>query len=191
MCDVVFGIFMLTWFVARHIVYVMVCYSVWADIPLVIDYGCYSGKNGAITGPFPPPDSFWHLIEPFRNPEGVVCWSGGIKWGFLSALLFLQGLTLMWFWMITKVAITVAKGGEADDTRSDDEDAGEEEEEEDMFLDEQNIPQPFEEEVGVEGINLNKTRSSKYRKATSSASGVSLDRKELLGRIGCDKGVEH
>ncbi|PSS28029.1 hypothetical protein M430DRAFT_132140 [Amorphotheca resinae ATCC 22711] len=201
-CDIVFGIFMFTWVTARHVLYLMICWSVYADIPATISYGCYRGKNGAITGPFPPPDRFGHLIEPFRDPEGIVCWNDGIKWGFLSALLFLQGITLMWFWMILKVAISVLKGGQADDTRSDDDDDGKEEEEDItnkktietiQQVEEVQLP-PYEEEVGVEAINLKgRTNSSRYRKSATSATGVSLpghsDRKELLGRIGCDKGA--
>jgi acyl-CoA-dependent ceramide synthase len=196
---------MVTWVAARHITYLMICWSVYSDIPATILYGCYRGKNGALTGPFPPPNRFAHLLEPFRDPEGVVCWNDGIKWGFLSALLFLQGLTIMWFMMILRVAISVLKGGQADDVRSDDEGEEEEEDEEEEELIDNKIlrtiaqldeePQPYEEEVGVEAINL-KGRTpnmSRYRKGATSASGVSLpghsDRKELLGRIGCDKGV--
>ena len=200
-CDIVFGLFMFTWFAARHVVYLMICYSVWVDLPATISYGCYRGKNGAITGPFPPPDRLGHLLEPFRDPEGVVCFNNGIKWAFLSALLFLQVLTLVWFWMIVRVAITVLRGGQADDSRSDDE--GEDEEEDIVHekltameeqLDEVGELQPFEEEVGVEAINLKgRTSNARYRKSASHASGVSLpghsDRKELLGRIGCDKPV--
>lgn len=104
----------------------------------------------------------------------------------------------MWFVMIVRVAIQVIRGAEADDVRSDDE--GDEEEllEEKILdtiekLDEE--PHPYEEEVGVEAINLKGRTSSasRYRKSATSASGVSIpghsDRKELLGRIGCDKGV--
>jgi acyl-CoA-dependent ceramide synthase len=194
---------MVTWVAARHVAYLMICYSVYADIPATISYGCYRGKNGAITGPFSPPDRFGHLFEPFRNPEGVVCWNDGIKWGFLSALLFLQGITLMWFWMILRVAISVLKGGEADDVRSDDEGEPEEDLVDEKILEtigklEEAELHPYEEEVGVEAINLkgrtsNASRYKKGGRGTSSASGVSLpghsDRKELLGRIGCDKGV--
>lgn len=88
----------------------------------------------------------------------------------------------------------VLRGGQADDVRSDDE--GEEEVDEHEVLEEEQLL-PYEEEVGVESIilkgrvsNASKTR---YKKSASSATGVSLpghsDRKELLGRIGCDKGV--
>lgn len=193
---------MATWVGCRHVVYLMICWSVYADIPEIINYGCYRGRNGAITGPFPPPNRFSHFLEPFRNPEGVVCWNNGIKWGFLSALLFLQGITIMWFMMIVRVAVSVLRGAKADDVRSDDEGDDEEEilEEKTLgtikSLDEEAELQPYEEEVGVESINLKgrTSNASRYRMgATTSASGVSIpghsDRKELLGRIGCDKGI--
>lgn len=199
-CDVLFGLFMTVWFLTRHVIFCMICYSVWADIPATIDYGCYSGNNGFIKGPFPPPNRLGYLLDPFRNPEGIVCFNHEIKWGFLSALLFLQFLTIIWFTMIVKVAIRVLNGGDADDVRSDDEGENEELLLDDKIvstieqIDEMELP-PYEEEVGVESINL-KGRSfnaGKYKKASGSASGVSLpghsDRKELLGRIGCDKGV--
>jgi acyl-CoA-dependent ceramide synthase len=200
-CDVIFGFFMLTWIPARHIFPLMICWSVYADIPETIAYGCYSGRNGAITGPFPPPKGLGYLLQPFRDPEGVVCWNDGIKWGFLSALLFLQGIMVMWFAMILRVAISVLKGKEAEDVRSDDEEENELGEDEKIIeaieeLDEEQLAVPFEEEVGVEAINLKgrTSNASRFKKeGRSSASGVSIpghsDRKELLGRIGCDKGA--
>lgn len=199
-CDILFGVFMVTWIAARHVIYLMICWSIYSDIPKEVQYGCYRGNNGAIKGPFPTPPGFSHLLEPFRDPEGIVCWNNGIKWAFLSALLFLQGITLMWFSMIVKVAISVLRGKEADDTRSDDEgDAEEEIEDEEEEWNESHpllgseLP-PYEEEVGVEAINLKgrTSNASRYRKSSGTATGVSLaghsDRKELLGRIGCDKG---
>ncbi len=192
---------MVTWIAARHVGYLTVCYSVWSDLPANTNFGCYKGKNGAIVGPFPPPDRIGHLFEPFRDPEGVVCFYNSIKWGFLSALLFLQAITLIWFSMIMKVAMNVLIGGEADDVRSDDEgDANEEGEMEEELIHamegkvEFDGAQPFEEEVGVEAINFKiRASNARSRKNTTHASGVSLpghsDRKELLGRIGCDKPV--
>jgi acyl-CoA-dependent ceramide synthase len=203
-CDVAFGFFMLTWAVVRHGLYLLICWSVYNDIPAIIPYGCYRGRNGFITGPFPAPDRFAHLFQPFRDPEGVVCWNDGIKWGFLSALLFLQAIMVMWFTMIVRVALTVLKGGEAHEPRSDDDGDDVEDERADeealSAIEALNLAalaaqKPFEEEVGVEAINLKGRTSnmSRYRKSSSSASGVSLpghsDRKELLGRIGCDKGT--
>ena len=195
-CDILFGVFMITWIAARHVMYLSICWSVYRDIPNEIDLGCYRGRNGNITGPVPTPPGFSYLLDPFRDPEGIVCFTNGIKWAFLSALLFLQGITLVWFSMIVKVAISVLKGKDADDTRSDDEgdaDELEDEEEESQALLKGELS-PYEEEVGVEQINLKgrTSNASRYRKTTSTSTSVSLaghsDRKELLGRIGCDKG---
>ena len=195
-CDIAFGVFMVTWVVSRHILYLIVCYSVYADIPREINYGCYWGSNANLQGPVPLSDSFDHLTRPFRDPEGLVCWNNSIKWGFLAMLLFLQVILLIWFGMIARVAWKVIQGQAADDSRSDDE---EEEEEDEVQLpsnpyrmDPSNTAPPLEEEVGVEAINLAGRKSSparRYRKGAT-ASGVTLhsDRKELLGRIGCDKG---
>jgi len=108
----------------------------------------------------------------------------------------------MWFCMIVRVAIQVLKGAPASDTRSDDEAEDEADETDEKLLgtieklneSPVELP-PYEEEVGVEAINLKgrTSNASRYRKSTSSSSGVSIaghsDRKELLGRIGCDKGV--
>lgn len=193
---------MVSWFVARQVLYLLVCYSVYAHIPEEIAYGCYFGSTSDLKGPIPPPDMFKHLIQPFRNPEGLVCWNDKIKWTFLSALLALQVLLLIWFVMIIKVACKVIRGGEAEDSRSDDE---EDEDEEGDDIDDSSYEKktcehvdaievaPLEEEVGVEAINLSVSRKSpsrRFRKGGGTASGVTIpsDRKELLGRIGCDKG---
>ena len=118
-------------------------------------------------------------------------------WIFLGMLLSLQVILLIWFGMIMRVAWKVIQGGEAEDSRSDEE--GDERDdtdirnEEGFHLNNQFIEvPPVEEVVGVESINLNGHRSSpsrRFRKGGGSASGVTLpsDRKELLGRIGCDK----
>lgn len=201
-CDIAFGVFMVSWFVARQVIYMLVCYSVYAHIPEEITYGCYFGPTSDLKGPIPPPNMFNHLIQPFRDPEGLVCWDGKIKWTFLSVLLVLQVLMLMWFVMIIKVAYKVIRGGEAEDSRSDDEEEDEEEDDEihDSSYEKNTYERvdaievsPLEEEVGVEAINLSALKrnpSRRFRKGGGTASGVTIpsDRKELLGRIGCDKG---
>ena len=203
---------MVVYFAARHVLYLLVCWSVYADIPKEITYGCYHGSNSNLEGPIDVPNDFGHLIQPFMDPQGLVCWNNGIKWAFLTTLLTLQVILLIWFGMIIRVAVKVLKGGEAEDHRSDDEASDDDEEEEPNERNEKNgfhtrlqsktsksnpieLP-PLEEEVGVESINLiarNKSpNSSIYRKVGSSTtSGVHLpsDSKELLGRIGCDKGA--
>lgn len=109
-------------------------------------------------------------------------------------MLGLQVLTVLWLVMIIKVAVRVMQGESADDVRSDDEAGGEEEEEEEEEGDDEKDV-AYAEEVGVDEINLRGwERRSGVRKRTG-ASGVSLsghhsDRKELLGRIGCEKQVD-
>lgn len=205
-CDIAFGVFLVVWFVARQVLYLLVCYSVYAHIPLEITYGCYWGSASNLQGPISPPDLFSHLFQPFWDPEGLICWDNKIKWAFLSVLIALQVILLIWFGMILRVAYKVIRGGEAEDSRSDDElEEGNDErgsdppEKEEVMSKEHEevlaieVPRPLEEEVGVEAINLSSSRKSssrRFRRGGGTASGVTIpsDRKELLGRIGCDKG---
>jgi acyl-CoA-dependent ceramide synthase len=140
----------------------------------------------SLKGPFPIPDDWSHIFEPFRNPEGMVCWNGSVTYFFLFCLLFLQVITIMWFALIVRVAIRVLRGSAADDVRSDDESEVEELEYEE--------PQPFEEEVGVEDINFRSWERRNGSKTGASSSGVRLSgnsaRKELLNRIGCEQQID-
>ena len=205
LCDIMFGVFMLSWFVARHVFYCMVCYSVWAHSPAIMPTGCFRGTAGNLTGPFDPHTVIGggrthpaagvsYLLEPFVDSQGLVCYNETVKWSFLSALLFLQALTVVWFLMIIQVAIRVINGSGADDTRSDDEaDEAEDVEDEDDVVYEE--ARPLEEEVGVEALDLKGwERRAGLRRQAAATSGVSLpghsDRKELLGRIGCEKQVD-
>lgn len=154
-----------------------------------------------------------NVLQPFLDREGPICYNERLRYAFLSLLLVLQGITLMWFGMIVRVAVRVLSGAGADDTRSDDEEG----EDEDIAegpddetdgqgpkstpkpgADKASVPvqlsAPIEQTVGVDGLNLRQRRSSpryRSRKPGSHAGGLSIaghsDRKELLGRIGCDK----
>lgn len=191
LCDAMFVVFMVSWFIARHVFYLMTCYSIYRDLPIEISDSCYQGPSSNLTGPFPVPDGWGHWLEPFSDPEGTVCWTSNVRWCFLYCLLGLQVITIFWFCMIIKVAARVIRGDGADDTRSDDEGMEEEEEEEEFEYEE---AQPLEEEVGVESIDLKGWERRTGVKRGASSSGVSLpghsDRKELLGRIGCEKQVD-
>lgn len=120
-CDYAFGIFLITWFVGRHICYMLVVNSAWRDA-LMIPEGCYHPES---TAQISMPDinqDYTLLIRQFYYPTETVCFSKSIIMGFIFLLLALQVLTLMWFYMIIGVAVKVIKGGQAEDTRSDDED---------------------------------------------------------------------
>jgi acyl-CoA-dependent ceramide synthase len=110
--------------------------------------------------------------------------------GFLSYLLVLQVMMVIWSVFIMRVAVRVLNGNSAEDIRSDEE--GEEEEEEEEF--EYEEAQPIEEEVGVEAIDLRGWKRRTGGKSAAGSSGISLsghsDRKELLNRIGCEKQIE-
>lgn len=212
-CDVAFGAFMIIWFVARHLFYLQVCWSIYAHLPEEMTYGCYRGPASNLQGPLPIPDDYDHLIQPFLDPTGLVCVDDGIRRGFLEFLLALQCILLIWLTMIVKVAYKVISGEGADDTRSDDENSEAEEEAEDAidmirlcaeprpYVPLTNLP--IEKEVGFDEMRISPSRRGRVspvrrslRKSDGShaaaSTGVSLrgpsNPKELLGRIGCDKG---
>lgn len=198
-CDIAFGVFILTWFVARHVFYLLICWSIYVDVPTEMPYGCFRSTDGVKVSSHGGADVLRHVMQPFIDPDGIVCFNERIRYSFLSLLLALQVITIIWFGMILRVAWNVLKGNGADDSRSDDEGEQEIEDEEEDILDGTNessrtVQQPLEEEVTVEALHLPRRTSPhvrSYRKGSGRASGISIpghgDRKELLGRIGCDK----
>ncbi|RYO86869.1 hypothetical protein DL766_001110 [Monosporascus sp. MC13-8B] len=184
-CDVAFGVFMITWFISRHVFYPMVCWSIYSDPPRLLRSACYRGTADNLQGPFPVPDGWSHLLDPFRDPSGTVCSNDNIIFGFLCYLLLLQVIMVMWFVLIVRVAIRVLRGSGAEDVRSDDE----------MEVDAEHlVGQPIEEEVGVEDIDLKQWERRTGVKGATSSTAISLsrqgDRKELWNRIGCEKQID-
>ncbi|KAL8788143.1 MAG: hypothetical protein Q9195_007451 [Heterodermia aff. obscurata] len=194
-CDIVFGMFMIVWFVTRHVFYNLVLWSLHTQSPYIIKDGCYWGPTNDLHGPIEPPDQFDHLLQPFLDPVGLVCWSPNIRWSFMVALLGLQVILLLWFVMIIRVAVKVIQGGEAEDSRSDDEESSEDEIENDSHKqytrNQFSESTPFGEEVGAEAITYRRTSPPRKFRKGGAASGVTIpsDSKELLGRIGCEKGA--
>jgi acyl-CoA-dependent ceramide synthase len=203
-CDVAFGVFMVSWFIARHVLYLAVCWSLYAHVPIEMPYGCYNSLTGAKTSDDGGNQVLSNVLHAYASGNADVCFNKKIHYGFLSLLLALQVITLIWFGMICRVAYRVILGKGADDTRSDDE--GEDEEDEENEHDEIDIvdtvrdfctkePElrlaPQEEEVGVESLRFTRRPSPAAKRSSnkSHASGISIpgNHKELLGRIGCDK----
>ncbi|KAI0407697.1 longevity-assurance protein [Xylaria palmicola] len=191
-CDIVFGIFLVTWLATRHVFYLMVCYSIYADSPRLMPASCYHGPAEKIQGPFPVSESTSHLLEPFRDSAGTICMTESIRMGFLAYLLVLQAIMIPWSWAIVRVAIRVVRGDGAEDVRSDDEGETDEveEDEKDGLLN----AQVFEEEVGAEVIDFDAWKRRNGIKQAAKSSGASIsrhsDRKELLNRIGCERQIE-
>jgi very-long-chain ceramide synthase len=190
-CNIAFGVFLLTWFIARHIIYNFLCWSIYRDVPAHMAYGCYSGATGEMLTTNGYPDRWAHLIYPFWNLDGPICMNPHVKWIFLSSLLALQVLSLIWFGMIVRIAVGVIRTGNAEDTRSDDE----EETDEKVDVD--------GEAGGKEGsrgsaVTADCSSSDQAWRVSNSSTrtlrgrgrvrlGDQSDRKALLGRIGCDK----
>ncbi|KAL7267566.1 Sphingosine N-acyltransferase lag1 [Rhizina undulata] len=124
-CDYAFGIFLITWFVGRHVFYMLIVHSCWRDSPVEIPFGCYSSEGFKPVDSIKPGDVDFY--RPFTQITDEVCYTGSIQMVFITFLSALQVLTLIWFYMIIRVAVKVIKGGEAEDVRSDDE--GEDEDE--------------------------------------------------------------
>lgn len=141
------------------------------------------------------PDYFSHLLWPFRDLDGVICLNAEVKWLFLGMLGFLQLLSMIWFGMIIAVVAGILMGGNAEDTRSDDE----EDEEVDAGIEPE--VEKTQRPMDVTDLNvcvggsstgeIDKARVvlSPRPKPTSTRRRLMAaeNRKELLGRIGCEK----
>src|SRR5699024_6257762 len=71
------------------------------------------------------PNAFTYMLGPYFSLDNPICFNPTLKWIFLSFLLFLEGLSIVWFSMIVRVAYGVIRGGNAEDTRSEEEDEAE------------------------------------------------------------------
>jgi len=94
--DVAFVIFLVSWFITRHVLFGTVIYSVYRDAH--------------------------DFIPKVWSPSKGLFLSRDAHIGFLALLLSLQVLLLIWFWMIIVVALRVVLGQGAEDVRSDEED---------------------------------------------------------------------
>ncbi|KAF2673017.1 putative longevity-assurance protein [Microthyrium microscopicum] len=201
-CDIAFGVFLVSWFVTRHVLYNRVFWSVAVDLHAATPYGCYETTTGRQVTTDGGSAIWANVLQPFNDQDGLVCFNKQIEYGFLGLLAGLQVLTIIWFGMIIRVAYGVLSGKKAEDTRSDDEDDCDSEEEEEIEVDDLEKPEdaPIEFEVDAsevtgafktERAGSPATRSKTRKSAAARASAISIpghgDHKELLGRIGCDK----
>jgi acyl-CoA-dependent ceramide synthase len=124
-CDVAFGVFLLTWVIGRHGLYNLVVHSVWRDSIRIIEPGCYPANSSYIPVSYEN-DTLWGFFKSFSRNSEAMCWTRTIQGAFLFFLVVLQIITLVWFYMIMRVAWRVVQGVGADDTRSDDEDEDDE-----------------------------------------------------------------
>lgn len=98
LCDFMFLFFMFSWIVLRHGVYIYVLYFSWSKARIIMNADCSSFLPG----------------EPVK-----ICYTDFQIDIFLLLLTFLQVITMIWMFMILRVAIRVISGNNADDIRSD------------------------------------------------------------------------
>ncbi|CAG8506194.1 21865_t:CDS:2 [Cetraspora pellucida] len=91
-CDVLFGIFMVSWLVTRHYIYGHIIYSAWTEPQLYLEFK-------------------W-------APEEEYYFTKNVQRFFLFLFLTLQAIIIFWFYLISNVAYKVIKGDRAHDSRS-------------------------------------------------------------------------
>lgn len=187
LCDIMFGIFVVSWVLCRHVAFVMVCWSVYAHSLAIAGATCYTGSGDTILGPGPVPqdEGYFYMLQPLVYDSGRICYDYTIKSLFLAGLLFLEGLMVFWLVMIIKLVLRVLRGGNAEDTRSD----GEEEEHE-----EHEITEPIEVVVDTGKLQYPLRLSSSGRGTScvfQTAGGLTItkDKKGYLDRIGCEQRI--
>ena len=193
-CNTMFGIFLATWLVARHGIYVSLCWSIYRDVPRVMPFACYSGETMDLQTDSRKL-SRWRYFDPFFDQKGTICLDRNIKSIFLGLLLMLQVLSIVWFGMIIKVALSVLKGASASDTRSGDEDedegegegeGDEEEEKETCEVRANGKPtQSVNSKAPASGSEALPRQTGLFQRGGIRVPG-SRDRKELIGRVGCN-----
>jgi acyl-CoA-dependent ceramide synthase len=210
-CDAMFGLFVITWFLARHVLYLLICWSIYAHVNVeAMPYGLYSTSTGEMLSKDGGENVLENLLQPMLNPEAkTISFNANIRWSFLGLLLGLQCITLVWLVMIIRVVVRVIRGQGADDTRSDDEDEIEEDEIEDkshaQLSHHSSVPivaspeeeleeekprfievETTSEEVAAWSARNGSNGNAGRKKPRGISSGLKLgEHKEILNRIGC------
>ena len=108
-CDATFVLFLISWIISRHYIYIIIIISAWHDAPRYL--GGYR----------------W-------DPSKGILFTKPIHYIFMALLIALQIVLCVWLSMILRVLYKVVTGSSAEDTRSDDE-SEDSDENEDQDLD--------------------------------------------------------
>ncbi|KAI0772573.1 longevity assurance proteins LAG1/LAC1 [Irpex lacteus] len=95
LCDLTFVLFMGSWLVTRHFLFVLAIISAYTDAK--------------------------RIISPVWDPPTGRFMTEEVLAGFSAMLVSLQIIQLVWFWMVCRVAYKVVTGQGAEDSRSDEE----------------------------------------------------------------------
>jgi len=94
-CDILFGIFMISWLITRHYFYGYIIYSTWTESQQYLEFK-------------------W-------SPEEEYFFTKNIQSFFLILFSILQAIIIFWFYLIFNIALKVIHGNNAEDNRSDSE----------------------------------------------------------------------
>ena len=183
-CNAIFGLFLAVWVVSRHMIYISLCFSIYRDVPGVMDYGCFSGATGLPVDPNTL--GVWRYLEPFFDQNSTICLDKKIKWTFLGMLIAIQSLSLLWFSMIIKVAYQIISGGVGKDVRSSDEEESEDERvvEQSKLLDEKDTASSASGQASARDAAEARGGFFQRRRGRIRIPG-SRERKDIIGRVGC------
>lgn len=186
---------MVTWVFTRHYLYNVLWWSIYQNVPEKMPYGCYSRATGEMISNDGSSDYSAYLLAPFQDLNGPIYMNSTIKYIFLAFLFSIQGLSIVWFRLIAKIAYGVVCGSDAEDVRSDEEDEAEVDEE---VAPNSSVPLAAKENVSAAPIVNDSAVGLDHHRRTNGSASVRArgrgrvpfdqsDRKALLGRIGCDK----
>jgi acyl-CoA-dependent ceramide synthase len=122
-CDAAFVVFVVAWIVTRHILFLAICWSIYKHVPgTTMLFGRYSTATGEMVSLEHNHDIFHNIFQPLLRPQSeTVDFNANIRTSFLSLLLVLQCITLVWFFMILRVISRMLRGEDAMDSRSENE----------------------------------------------------------------------
>ncbi|KAK0279696.1 Sphingosine N-acyltransferase lag1 [Friedmanniomyces endolithicus] len=200
-CDAAFALFVIFWFLSRHVAYCAICWSIYAHVNNgTMSYGTYSTSTGAKLSDDGGTNIIDNLLQPMLHPGAqTLSFNANIRWLFLGLLLALQCITIAWFVMICRVVMRVLRGEGADDSRSEAEDTDIDQYDEVRKDDtgaqasaQQEKPRYIEIETTSEELRTypkrggGSTGSGSKRKGKAISSGLHLgEHKDILNRIGC------
>ena len=123
-CDAAFGVFVAAWISTRHVLFLAICWSIYKHVHnTTMAYGTYSAATGDLMSLKGNDKILANIFQPFLDSSAEsVSFNANIRWSFLSLLLLLQCITIIWFVMIVRVIVRIVRGEGATDVRSEDED---------------------------------------------------------------------
>ena len=112
LCDTVFGIFLVSWLMTRHILFGLVIWSAYYDAATLLPFTWEPERGHFLNG-----DWYGVFLALLVALQVSTQRSGSCKVINCS----IQIILLLWFWTICRITWKIVSGGTAEDIRSDEE----------------------------------------------------------------------